>query len=113
MLPSLVKAYDQGGFVEDGKTNLLPYNPYGKELIGRIIAFTGAVTITPTKDLTASIVAGDEIKVAAGGIANIKISDGSEITLGNPTSDSVLKISELKMKDDDGLFTRARLILAS
>ncbi|MFZ4462065.1 MAG: prepilin-type N-terminal cleavage/methylation domain-containing protein [Patescibacteria group bacterium] len=81
VLPSLIKAYDQGGFVEDGKANLLPYNPYARELIGRIMTYTGTVSITPAKVLTASLVAGDEVHVNAGGLASIKLSDGSEITL--------------------------------
>lgn len=112
-LPSLIKAFDQGSFVEDGKSTSLPYNPYARELIGRITAYTGSVSITPAKALTASLVVGDEIRVSAGSLASIKISDGSEITLGNPTSDSALKINELKMKDDTGLFTRVRVALSS
>ena len=112
-LPSLIKAYDQDGFVENGQSDLLPYNPYTRELIGRIVDHTGAVSISPAKALTATLTTGDEIHVAAGGLVKIRISDGSEITIGNPTNESVLKISELKMKDDTGLLTRVRLLLYS
>ena len=112
-IPSLIKGYNSTSFVVDGGTDTLPYNPTERSVTANIVSASGAVSINPTKSLTSLLVLGDELTVGTGGLASIKISDGTEISLGSPTNVSVLKINELQVKDDRGLFTRVRLILSS
>jgi ferric-dicitrate binding protein FerR (iron transport regulator) len=112
-IPSLIKGYNSTSFVVDGGTDTLPYNPTERSVTATIVSASGAVSINPTKSLTSLLVLGDELTVGTGGLASIKISDGTELSLGSPTNVSVLKISELQIKDDRGLFTRVRLILSS
>ncbi|MFB0964557.1 MAG: type II secretion system protein [Patescibacteria group bacterium] len=77
-LPSLVREYNGPGFVEDGKTSRLPYNPYEMKVTAKVASFSGAVKIVPSKSLTGELVEGDVLNVPAGGYAMLHVSDGTE-----------------------------------
>ena len=113
VIPSLIKGYNSTSFVVDGGSDTLPYNPRERSVTASIVSSSGSIIINPSKSLTDLLVLGDELTVGTGGLASIKISDGTELSLGSPTNASVLKMSELRVKDDRGLFTRVRLILSS
>jgi hypothetical protein len=77
------------------------------------VSSSGSVSINSSKSLTSLLTIGDVLTVGVGGLASIKVSDGTELSLGSLTDTTVLKISELQVKDDRGLFTRVRLMLSS
>jgi prepilin-type N-terminal cleavage/methylation domain-containing protein len=112
-IPSLIKGYNSTNFVVDGGTDVLPYNPRERSITASIVSSSGSVTINPVKSLWDLLVLGDEVVVGTGGLASIKVSDGTELSLGSNTNASVLKMSELQIKDDRWLFTRVRLLLSS
>lgn len=65
-LPSLVREYNGPNFVEDGKTEHLPYNPAENKITAKIAAYSGSVSVTPAKSLTGELVQGDVINVPSG-----------------------------------------------
>jgi hypothetical protein len=65
-LPSLVKGYNSTSFVVDGGTSVLPYNPIEKAVTATVESSSGAVSITPTKPITAPLVTGDTLTVGTG-----------------------------------------------
>lgn len=112
-LDSLIKGYNTNLFAKDGDTNTLPYNPYKKEVTAFVVESSGSVTITPSKALTAPIMTGDTLTVSAGGLALLKVSDGTELIVGSTTSESKFSLSSMELKDDSGLLTKVRGMLAT
>lgn len=110
-LSSLVREYNGPGFVEDGKTDRLPYNPLEKKITAKIASYAGAVTVSPVKTLTGELVEGDTIKVPVGGYAVLHVSDGSEARIGSATSATELKLENLSSKDSKGFLTQVRFAL--
>ncbi len=99
-------------FATDGGTSSLPYNPYKKEITAFVVESSGAVAISPAKALTTPLTVGDTLTVGTGGIAILKVSDGTELIVGSTASESRFSFSSLDLKDDTGLFTKVRGILA-
>lgn len=65
-LPSLIREYNGPNFVEDGKVEHLPYNPFENKITAKIAAYSGSVTVTPAKSLTGELAEGDVINVPSG-----------------------------------------------
>ncbi len=74
---------------------------------------SGTVSITPLKPITAPLVTGDTLTIGMGGLAVLKVSDGTELILGSTTNTSTLNMMDLSTKDDTGLLTHVRLLLSS
>lgn len=110
-LPSLVREYNGPSFVEDGKTDHLPYNPFERKMSGKIASWSGTVSIVPVKTLTGELTEGDSIVVPTGGFAILSLSDGSEVRVGSDASSSELKLENLEYAGTKGLFTKVRLAL--
>lgn len=111
-LNSLIRGYNTNTFAIDGGTTSLPYNPYKKEVTAYIIESSGSVAITPNKSLTGPLGVNDTITVGTGGLAVLKVSDGTELIVGSTASESKLSLTSLELKDDSGLFTKVRGMLA-
>ncbi|MDQ1344172.1 MAG: hypothetical protein QG650_892 [Patescibacteria group bacterium] len=112
-LTSLVREYNGPGFVEDGNTDRLPYNPYERKITAKISSYSGNVTINPIKSLTGELSEGDSISVPTGGYAVLNVSDGSEVRIGMATAASELKLENLSSKDSKGFLTKVRFALNS
>ncbi len=111
-LDSLIRGYNTTIFATDGGTSSLPYNPYKKEVTAYIVESSGAIAINPTKELTSPMIVGDTLTVGTGGIAILKVSDGTELIIGSNTNESRFTFSSMELKDDTGLLTKVRGILA-
>lgn len=112
-LDSLIKGYNTNLFAKDGDTTTLPYNPYKKEVTAFVVESSGSVVITPNKALTAPLTAGDTLTVSAGGLALLKVSDGTELIVGSTATESKFSLSAMELKDDTGLLTKVRGLLAT
>ena len=115
-LPSLVREHNGPGFVEDGSSDRLPYDPRSAAVTGRIAAMSGTVSVKDPdgapKSATGILEQGDSVDVSAGGAATAFLSDGTELRIGGAAATS-LKITELSVADPKGFLTRVRLALNS
>lgn len=110
-LTSLVREYNGPGFVEDGKADRLPYNPFEKKITAKIASYSGAVTVSPANSLTGELSEGDTVTVPAGGFAVLHVSDGTEARIGSSSAQSVLKLESLSTNDSKGFLTKVRFAL--
>jgi FecR protein. len=116
-LSSLVRAYSSSNFVSQDSTEDLPYNPYERKVTASVSSSSGTVTLKNSTgnalSLTGELNSGDTITVATGSIALLHISDGSELSLGSTTSQTVLALSSLSYSDDNNLTSKVALYLKS
>lgn len=110
-LSSLIREYNGPGFVEDGKTDRLPYNPYEKKITAKIASYSGTVTVSPASSLTGELSEGDTVTVPSGGFAVLHVSDGTEARIGSATNQSVLRLESLSTNDSKGFLTKVRFAL--
>lgn len=109
----MVREYNGPNFVEDGKSDRLPYNPFENKIVAKVASYSGSVTVSPAKSFTGELEQGDVLTVAAGGYVVLHVSDGTEARIGSATSATELKIENLSTKDSKGLLTKVRLALNS
>ncbi|MCK9272805.1 FecR family protein [Candidatus Gracilibacteria bacterium] len=120
-LAGLVKEYSGPNFVTS-KSKYLPYNPFELKLTGKISVYSGTVGTVSIIDnngntitqniLDQEIEKGNTVKVGAGGLATINLSDGTELKLGSSSQDSILNFSDLEYKDNSNLLTKVMLNLS-
>ena len=116
-LASLVRSYSSSNFVSEGSIEDLPYNPYDRKVTAYVSSFSGTIKIGNTSytsplTFTGELNSGDKITVATGSTALIHISDGSELSLGSTTSETILSLDSLTYNDDNNLASRVSLFLS-
>lgn len=78
----------------------------------KISAWSGSVSVVPSKAVTARLTEGDKIVVERGSSATLHLSDGTEAYLGSPDSKTELLLENLEPGGDKGFLTKVRLSLA-
>lgn len=122
-LSSLIRAYSSSNFVSQDSTEDLPYNPYERKVSAYISSYSGTLSLTNSKGIstifnsplsfTGELNSGDTITVAMNSTALLHISDGSELSLGSTTSQTILSLNTLEYSDDNNLASRVALFLKS
>ncbi|PIQ42153.1 hypothetical protein COW06_00615 [Candidatus Gracilibacteria bacterium CG12_big_fil_rev_8_21_14_0_65_38_15] len=115
-LSSLIRSYSSSNFVSQDSTEDLPYNPYERKVSATVSSYSGTVKVTDdtgaSLSLTGELNSGDTITVATGSTALLHISDGSELSLGSTTSETILELTSLKYSDDNNLASKVQLLLS-
>ncbi|MDD5198057.1 MAG: FecR domain-containing protein [Candidatus Gracilibacteria bacterium] len=116
-LSSLIRAYSSSNFVSQDSTEDLPYNPYERKITASVSSYSGTIILKNDKgellSLTGELNSGDTITVATGSTSLLHISDGSELSLGSATSETVLKLTSLAYSDDNNLASKVVIFLTS
>ncbi len=107
----LVKEYSWPNFVINWSDKYLPYNPHEIKLTWKINFYSWSITLNNPNDPTREIVEWDQITVDTWSLAEIYLSDWSELILWNNAWQSTLEFKELKYKEDNNIITKIKLAL--
>ncbi len=106
----IIKEYGWPNFLIHWSEQYLPYNPYELKLIWNINFYSWSIKINDS-DIIREIVEWDILKISTWWIANVYLSDWSELQIWDETKETKLVFTDLKYKNNDNIVTKVLLTL--